>query len=384
MTDPLSSLATLQTFSVEYVVTGSLDGTTPAPPFSIAPESPLYLRPTENLYRLPPVENLGIIDPDFGAGGTFGDRFIYSLDVSGPNPGTNFRISLLDVTTASPRLLKILANLGASSTFFTNQCIFVPQGGGIGLVGLTGSPSSPIVVRYNVVAAESEEEFAQILAACCCNGFQPQPPGPPCAAPPNPDDLPQTLDVALGSAIEVTLTGSDLGAVTRADAVNCETGQVIAGLSLTVLNVEDSEVDVGIDTRFPGNPPVFGVGTEFCIRLCDATEECCGLAGTFQIVCDPPDITDFPSEVITNQGTQTFNIQASPVGPNPSVGVSGEGGIDLSARVSNVQLIDGGVSFDFDTDGVPTGAAQLFLCAGVQSQGCCGEQAFTFVASMSP
>ena len=158
----------MQTYTFEYIVSGTADGTTLTPPLSDAVVQP------DGVYRFE-VENIGRIDPDilFLATKTAtGDRFVKDIIISTPGPVTS---SLLAVV-AENLVARIADGFNAPAippvgyiTYNRTKCVFVPQAGAISvdLTGVDGDPD-PIVIRLSFFMPEGNEEYAELLGACCC------------------------------------------------------------------------------------------------------------------------------------------------------------------------------------------------------------------------
>lgn len=175
----------MQSYELEFVVSTSLDGVTPSPvfiPINRAPSSPdidpeslatdVKEPDEDNIYRFD-VTNLGVIDPDFGVGGSFGDRFIVGLWIDAPNAGD--ANALVAVFTSRPEGREVVQklvvpSLAGQTSFYLEDCIFIPQGSLLGLIGFLADPAteSPIIVRLHVKQAETLEEYALLLDSCCC------------------------------------------------------------------------------------------------------------------------------------------------------------------------------------------------------------------------
>ena len=163
-----------QQVTVEYVVQGNLDGSTPAPPVSFDPSSEDYVEPDERGIRVVQVEgDLGVIDPDFNSGGAQGDRcvpWVY-LDTNGVGGDIKSRFEVVDVqeeegvsvpkAQLSPRF-----STGGLAVFYAEKGTHIPQGSALSIFGYFGDGQK--IVRVNVVAPSSALEEAKIKEACCC------------------------------------------------------------------------------------------------------------------------------------------------------------------------------------------------------------------------
>ena len=152
-----------QSLTVEYVVTGSLDGTTPAPTITIDgsdPDATPFSR-EDQIYRVE-VENLGLIDPDLGIGGSIGARcipfFWIATDELG-ELGASLEVVGMGRASAPPRLQKLLEDLGGKAGTFYDAGFFVAQGSAIRLGGFVAGPS-PIRVRVSILVPTTCSDFA--------------------------------------------------------------------------------------------------------------------------------------------------------------------------------------------------------------------------------
>jgi hypothetical protein len=174
----------LQMMTVEYEVPGLVDGVTPAPPLSFDPASDNYRAPDpDGIVRFSAAQmleltggNFGLFDPDFGVGGTFADRFVHMIQVRSQGGGASAQISVVDARDPNLAGQEEVLPASAEADFFTDRCVFVPQGSAIAFFGFTATPGQPVVVRINVVAWGSLEDYAELLNQCCCMGAGPSPP----------------------------------------------------------------------------------------------------------------------------------------------------------------------------------------------------------------
>lgn len=148
----------LQTFTVEYRVSGLLDGVTPSPPLSAA-------RVLSNgIYQFS-VDNLGLIDPSYdGEVGSMGDRFMTDLIIKSPNAPVGGLVAIV-----SDGLLydTVYQTTDALSQFV--NCVPIPQGDRVSLDGFdAGVSPTPIVVRMQFRAASDNATYASLVNSCCC------------------------------------------------------------------------------------------------------------------------------------------------------------------------------------------------------------------------
>jgi hypothetical protein len=162
----------MQTFTLEYIVLGSLDGVTPAPAFSVDPNADDYLRPGADQLYTQVVQNLGLIDPDFGVGGSQGNRILSWFWTYGPTPGApGAAVSVVDAQGPGLEQQQLI-DLAAKTQAYVSAARLVPQGSRIKVEGLTASPGQPVVVRFNVLVADTAEDFLT-LCACDTSGGSP-------------------------------------------------------------------------------------------------------------------------------------------------------------------------------------------------------------------
>jgi hypothetical protein len=181
----------LQMRTIEYQVPGLVDGVTPAPPVSFDPESPLYKAPEpDGVVRFTADEitqltggNLGLFDPDFGVGGTFADRFLHMIEVRTGGAGAAATISVVDARDPNLAGMEEILAPAAEADFYRDTCVFVPQGAALGLAGFNAVPGQPVVIRINVVAWGSMEDYAHLLEQCCCETATGGNGGEPCCPP---------------------------------------------------------------------------------------------------------------------------------------------------------------------------------------------------------
>lgn len=162
-----------KTFTIEYSVTGQLDGVTFAPARS---------RPNTGGYNgvqiyQENVESLGLINLDWqveekGLRGSKGHRYLVQVLIVGPNPGgANASVELVDATDDSgpPVLLETVGTFVGQTVFYRGAGRFCPQGSILRVNGLDASPGSPIRVRVSSYMLDDAESIAWAsLAACVC------------------------------------------------------------------------------------------------------------------------------------------------------------------------------------------------------------------------
>ena len=162
----------MQCFTLEYRVQNRIDGVTVSPAFITDDTgSPDAAVPNDaNIYEFT-VEDLGLIDPDFGgSNGSFGDRFISNIWINSPVPGDAGAIAAVVSNRVRELTQEVVLDYVGETNVYSDTCIFVPQGSVLGLVGFDASAvQGDIIVRLEIAAAESLEEYALMLESCCCS-----------------------------------------------------------------------------------------------------------------------------------------------------------------------------------------------------------------------
>jgi hypothetical protein len=160
---------TPQSLTVEYTVTGSLDGTTPAPQLQLDQNAsdPTPFDQNAHIFRPSAVVNLGLIDPDLMVGGSIGTRVIPFLSFDTEETGAaGASVDVVGVRGGSPSdvfLQKQIADLaGIGGPIFIETNFLVPQGSDVRLVGF----SSPVRVRLTILVSESCQDIAAFFCPC--------------------------------------------------------------------------------------------------------------------------------------------------------------------------------------------------------------------------
>jgi hypothetical protein len=157
----------MRPLTLQYIVTGSLDGVTPAPQFAVPPRVGNTLGRDQVLTQ--EVENLGLVDLTglLGNSGQLADRIIKWLLILGPNPRTNLRnVGIAFDGTFQQIELTIAA--APVTGVFSQECIRVPQSGQLYLDGMDANPGDPVIVRLGIWQPQTRLELAAMIQACCC------------------------------------------------------------------------------------------------------------------------------------------------------------------------------------------------------------------------
>jgi len=163
---------TPQSLTVEYVVTGSLDGTTPAPQVQIdqnASDATPFDEQAQ-IFRPSAVENLGLIDPDLLVGGSIGTRCVAFLSLDTEQTGAaNASLDVVGVrgSPADVFFQKQVRDLaGTTGPVFLDEGFNVPQGSDLRLRGFTAEPGGEIRVRITLLVPEDCADVAAFRCAC--------------------------------------------------------------------------------------------------------------------------------------------------------------------------------------------------------------------------
>jgi len=162
----------LELFTVEYRLAEGFffDGETEAPAFSFDPRSPDFVEPDDDqIFRFFLEQNVGLFDPDFGMGGTFGDRFLQLIDLDiGTLGGLAYGAGEKDSSpTGQIRAQQVPVGPVGAVRSYQDSCLFVPQGSYLVVFGESGLPVEPFL-RFSVVAPSSRNNLGRLLEQCCC------------------------------------------------------------------------------------------------------------------------------------------------------------------------------------------------------------------------
>lgn len=164
----------LRPLTIEFRVTGSLDGVTPSPEFAIPPAAGSPVVPTENKVVIDVDGNLGLVDltgiPD--GRGQYANRLIKWIMLYGPNVPTatdNIGIAFDGIFEGTDLSIPPAAN-GIRSY----GCLLVPQSGQLRVNGMSASGTEPVVLRLGVWQPQSLLEYTEMIDACCCIAGNPE------------------------------------------------------------------------------------------------------------------------------------------------------------------------------------------------------------------
>jgi hypothetical protein len=164
--------ASSQTLTIEYLVPGKLDGTSPSPAFSVDQGSDDAKQPdSDGVYRFSADElsenggNLGLIDvtSDFGNRNLFANRLVtwFYLDAPGAPGAGGAAIDSVNLRDGVAQRQILHAGLAGRERFFGSG-FFVPQGSRLRVDGFEAG-IEPILLRLNVHCFSSVEELLLAL-----------------------------------------------------------------------------------------------------------------------------------------------------------------------------------------------------------------------------
>lgn len=174
----------MQAVTVEYTVTGELDGITPAPAIELSGPDAAPYNADNNIYDGGTVQNLGIIDPDFITGGSRGPRMVpfFWIDTT----ETGGAVASLDIVgirrdnelSLQRRIANLAGAAGPDGTYI-EQSQIVPQGSALRIRGFEApSFDDPIRVRISIEIPEDAEDFSVACLARRLVGNGTGPTGP--------------------------------------------------------------------------------------------------------------------------------------------------------------------------------------------------------------
>ena len=170
-----------QTYTVEYTVPGSLDGSTLVPTLLRVPSSDN--EDPQQIYRPDVEDNVGLIDVDYVVNapdqrGARGHRIIHVVWIDSPVVGAaGAAMQVVDAVDGPPIVQEEVAPLVGLSTFYRDRPFLVPQGSLLRLVGFTNPGPTSIKVRLSIEFTDNLVEAQE--AICVCEGGEVGPPGPP-------------------------------------------------------------------------------------------------------------------------------------------------------------------------------------------------------------
>jgi hypothetical protein len=154
---------TIQQITLQYHVTGALNGSTPAPPFTLDPGSSDYVAPSENgVYEFDVSGNLGVLEVPFYGGVADGYRMISAFWLSSGVAGA--ADAVLDIYDRnSEAFVTRIASLATSASFY-RKGILIPQGTRLVVSGFAASAIRK-VIRYNILVPATNDDFAALQRA---------------------------------------------------------------------------------------------------------------------------------------------------------------------------------------------------------------------------
>lgn len=158
----------LRPLTLEYRVSGSLDGVTPSPQTPLPPAVGSPVVPTENKVVIEIDGDLGLIDLTGlpGQQGQYSDRLIKWLAIYGPN--VPFALDSVGVAFDGVSEGTDLSIPAVANGIRSYNCLFVPQSGQLRVNGMAGSPGNPVIVRLGVWQPQGLIELTEMIESCCC------------------------------------------------------------------------------------------------------------------------------------------------------------------------------------------------------------------------
>lgn len=150
----------LQAITVEYLVTGALDGVTPAEPIDFE-TTPFNL--ATQVYEGGTQALLGLIDPDLiSGGGSIGSRQIPFLWIDTAAVGqAGAAVEVVGVRAADDvALQKVVENLVGQAGAFVDRGFQVAQGSAIRIQGFTAPAGTPIRVRISICVPKRSSDYS--------------------------------------------------------------------------------------------------------------------------------------------------------------------------------------------------------------------------------
>ena len=229
----------LRPLTLEYIVTGQLDGSTPAPAFDVPP-SPDAPVDSDQILRQT-VENLGLVNlTGGGPPGAFADRLIKWILIYGPNvPFADDTVAVAFDGVTQRVELEIPP---AANGVYSRICVLVPQTGQLRLNGMMASATEPVVVRMGVWRPQTVKGLAAMLKACCCTAECVDAAGNPCFAEGIYSDANcdsrsiDTVETGGGAPVVIARSAGDTAVVTGAGFTASDVWRVFDGDQNLLIN----------------------------------------------------------------------------------------------------------------------------------------------------
>lgn len=161
-----------QSFTVEFTISGSLDGTTLVPTELQAPSEN---DDPQQLYRVDVVGNAGLFDVDylvteFNRRGAVGSRFVAMIWIVSPiagSPGAS--LAVVDAVDGPILVQETVDSLAGLTRYYRRipNGVLVPQGSLLSISGFTNPGTDTIKVRLTI---QFINDLIEIQSALCCEG----------------------------------------------------------------------------------------------------------------------------------------------------------------------------------------------------------------------
>jgi hypothetical protein len=224
----------MQTYTLQYIVSGAVDGTTLTPPLSEA----TILQ--NGIYQFE-VENVGVFDVDTVFSDTrqsIGDRFIRDLIIASPTPP----IASLVFLSGAELYFERIAQGFVTQLYNRPECIFVPQGSFMGIaIGASGTPD-PLIVRFSFVFGDDADDYPKLIRSCCCDQAN--------CDPVTIADLDPT-DIVCGGIDTVTINGTGFNdsTIVSLSVPGCSNGSIFLNSQAII---SDTEIEITVECISPG------------------------------------------------------------------------------------------------------------------------------------
>lgn len=250
----------VRTETIEYIVRGSLDGTTVTDPIRVGMDdttgnpSQIFTQETDDLGVLDVNLDEELVTP------ARGNRVLIYAWISGPNAGSaSSELALYDLEEGRPtRRQRRIASLAGRQELFIQSGQFIPHGSSLVVSGLESDGSTPVIVRYCVGFVERPADYLQLLDFGGDDGG-----GGDCPC----------LRFGAGPVTEAGDYQLQVGQIQTYDASALADGQMrflfpsqaIAGEQVGIKEVGNSAVEVtcngnGPPIELPTSPPIFPGG----------------------------------------------------------------------------------------------------------------------------